>query len=259
MLGLMGCRADAAANGLEAVEAVQRTAYDVVLMDLQMPEMDGLAATAEIRRREAANGRHTPILAYTAHAMEEDRRHCLEAGMDGYLVKPVCQRDLYEVLAEWSSGDPGRTLHDGRRPAAIRGNDDHRRDGVPIRRSLRDQRGGYRVRPRAAGVVPDRRPRGHRRHRRRPGGGRCGPGGDRGARPEGHQPDDRGGGAGRLLPRAGGGGPARRLARRARRVRRGPSALDRPQARLGAPSARPREVPSLGPPASAPVDVVWGW
>ncbi len=108
MLGLMGCRADAVVNGLEAVEAVQRADYDVVLMDLQMPEMDGLAATAEIRRHEAARGRHTPILAYTAHAMEEDRRRCLEAGMDGYLVKPVRQRDLYEVLAKWSSGDPGR-------------------------------------------------------------------------------------------------------------------------------------------------------
>ncbi len=108
MLGLMGCRVDAVVNGLEAVEAVQRADYDVVLMDLQMPEMDGLAATAEIRRREAASGRHTPILAYTAHAMEEDRLRCLEAGMDGYLVKPVRQRDLYEVLARRSSGNLGR-------------------------------------------------------------------------------------------------------------------------------------------------------
>ncbi|HMB07773.1 MAG TPA: response regulator, partial [Isosphaeraceae bacterium] len=108
MLGLMGCRVDAVVNGLEAVEAVQRTDYDVVLMDLQMPEMDGLAATAEIRRLEAARGRHTPILAYTAHAMEEDRRRCLEAGMDGYLVKPVRQRDLHAALAGWSRGDPGR-------------------------------------------------------------------------------------------------------------------------------------------------------
>jgi len=109
MLGLMGCRADAVANGLEAVEAAERVDYDVILMDLQMPEIDGLAATAEIRRLEAARGRHTPIiLAVTAHALEEDRRRCLEAGMDGYLVKPVRQRDLYEVLAGRPSGDAGR-------------------------------------------------------------------------------------------------------------------------------------------------------
>ena len=121
MLGLMGCRVDAVVNGLEAVEAVQRTDYDVVLMDLQMPEMDGLAATAEIRRLEAARGRHTSILAYTAHVMEEDRRRCLEAGMDGYLVKPVRQRDLHAALAGWSSGDPGRagtTVEGPRRPGA---------------------------------------------------------------------------------------------------------------------------------------------
>ncbi|MBV8229932.1 MAG: response regulator, partial [Planctomycetaceae bacterium] len=121
MLGLMGCRADAVANGLEAVEAAERVDYDVILMDLQMPEMDGLAATAEIRRREAAGGRHTPILAVTAHALEEDRRRCLEAGMDGYLVKPVRQRDLYEVLAGRSSGDAGRasaTAAGPRRPGA---------------------------------------------------------------------------------------------------------------------------------------------
>jgi PAS domain S-box-containing protein len=101
-LVMMGCQVDAVSNGLEAVEANDNGEFDVILMDVQMPVMDGLAATAEIRRREADRGRHTPILAYTAHAMEEERQRCLDVGMDGYLSKPLLQSDLYKALSQWT-------------------------------------------------------------------------------------------------------------------------------------------------------------
>jgi len=87
-----------AANGVEAVEAVQNGDFDLVLMDVQMPEMDGLDATREIRRLEQASGRHTTIIAMTAHAMAGDREKCLQSGMDEYLAKPVRKAELYKVL-----------------------------------------------------------------------------------------------------------------------------------------------------------------
>jgi two-component system, sensor histidine kinase and response regulator len=87
-----------ATNGREAVAALDHDTFDLVLMDIQMPEMDGLQATAEIRRREATGGGHLPIVALTAHAMKGDRERFLEAGMDGYLSKPVRPADLYRVL-----------------------------------------------------------------------------------------------------------------------------------------------------------------
>jgi len=85
-------------NGLEAVKALGGETYDLVLMDMQMPEMDGFEATREIRKRENQSGLHTAIVALTAHAMKGDRERCLEAGMDGYLTKPIRAAELDEVL-----------------------------------------------------------------------------------------------------------------------------------------------------------------
>ncbi len=84
----------AVANGLEAVEAAGRSAFDLILMDLQMPRMDGLEATRQIRLRESQTGGHTPIVAMTAHAMKGDRERCLAAGMDGYIAKPIDMEEL---------------------------------------------------------------------------------------------------------------------------------------------------------------------
>jgi CheY-like chemotaxis protein/HPt (histidine-containing phosphotransfer) domain-containing protein len=112
ILETLGCRADVAHDGRAAVEAVARNRYDVVLMDLNMPGMDGLAATAEIRRREGRGGRHTPIVALTAHAMEEDRTRCLAAGMDDYLAKPIRPAGLREVLRRWSPVPMADVHHD---------------------------------------------------------------------------------------------------------------------------------------------------
>ena len=85
-------------NGLDAVNAVRKHNFDAVLMDVQMPGLDGLEATTAIRRIEAGTNRHTRIIAMTAHAMKGDRERCLEAGMDGYISKPVQSAQLYETL-----------------------------------------------------------------------------------------------------------------------------------------------------------------
>jgi CheY-like chemotaxis protein len=96
LLQQMGYRADLASNGIEAIESVQRQAYDVVLMDVQMPELDGLDATRRICALMAA--RRPRIVAMTANAMQGDREMCLEAGMDDYLTKPIRVDRLVEVL-----------------------------------------------------------------------------------------------------------------------------------------------------------------
>ena len=85
-------------NGREAVEAVGREAFDLVLMDVQMPEMDGFEATEAIRLKEQTTGNHISIVAMTAHAMKGDRERCLKAGMDGYLTKPIQSRLLFETV-----------------------------------------------------------------------------------------------------------------------------------------------------------------
>jgi signal transduction histidine kinase/DNA-binding response OmpR family regulator/HPt (histidine-containing phosphotransfer) domain-containing protein len=100
MLQQAGCRVDVAANGREAVAMAAQFPYDAILMDVQMPEMNGFEATAAIRNSES-DERHTPIIAMTANAMDEDREHCLAAGMDDYIPKPVRKDTLVKVLRRW--------------------------------------------------------------------------------------------------------------------------------------------------------------
>jgi signal transduction histidine kinase/HPt (histidine-containing phosphotransfer) domain-containing protein/ActR/RegA family two-component response regulator len=99
-LARLGCPADIVANGREAIEALAQVPYDVVLMDCQMPDLDGFDATRRIRQLE--NGaRRIPIVAMTAYAMRGDRERCLDAGMDDYLTKPVRLEDLSRILSAW--------------------------------------------------------------------------------------------------------------------------------------------------------------
>jgi CheY-like chemotaxis protein len=96
-LETLGCAIDLATNGREAVAMTEATDYDLVLMDVQMPEMDGLTATAKIRERETTG--HVPIVAMTARAMQGDREHCIEAGMDDYITKPL-QLEVIRTILE---------------------------------------------------------------------------------------------------------------------------------------------------------------
>jgi CheY-like chemotaxis protein len=99
LLQQMGYRADVASNGIEAIESIERQTYDVVLMDVQMPEMDGLEAARRISSRYPPGARPR-IVAMTANAMQGDREMCLAAGMDDYLTKPIRVERLIEALGD---------------------------------------------------------------------------------------------------------------------------------------------------------------
>jgi CheY-like chemotaxis protein len=104
ILAKAGMRAEVAANGVEAVQAVHQRHFDVILMDMQMPEMDGLEATRRIRQ-QGALGRAVPIIAMTANAMQEDRRRCLEAGMNDFVAKPIDSGELLRKIAAHCRAD----------------------------------------------------------------------------------------------------------------------------------------------------------
>ena len=102
LLEKRGHRVIVAANGREALAALEEGAFDLVFMDVQMPEMDGLEAVAAIRKKEQLSGKHQVVIALTAHAMKGDEQRCLAAGMDGYLTKPIRPQDLEAVLRDYA-------------------------------------------------------------------------------------------------------------------------------------------------------------
>jgi PAS domain S-box-containing protein len=102
LLQKAGYSVDAVENGAQALYNVQANPYSAILMDVQMPEMDGLEATRKIRELEEGTGQHIPIIAMTAHAMQGDRERCLEAGMDDYVSKPLEPKVLFNVLDRWA-------------------------------------------------------------------------------------------------------------------------------------------------------------
>ena len=111
LLEKRGHRVVVAANGREALEALEKESYDLVLMDVQMPEMDGMEAIARIREKEARTGAHQPVVALTAHAMKGDMERGLSAGMDGYLTKPIRPKELDDVLDKYAAkATAARTL-----------------------------------------------------------------------------------------------------------------------------------------------------
>ena len=121
MLEELNYRVDMADNGRAGLEAVVRTRYALVLMDCQMPEMDGYAATRAIRAREAALGGtipRLPIVALTANTMAGDRERCLAAGMDDYLGKPYSQDQLQSILQRWLSASSAEDASRGKQQAA---------------------------------------------------------------------------------------------------------------------------------------------
>jgi len=121
MLSKLGLRADVVANGTEAVAAVRRIPYTAILMDCQMPEMDGFEATSRIRCSER-EGTRIPIVAMTAHALKGDREKCLAAGMDDYLAKPIKLEDLGRVIKTWVEPAANRAAQVNATPSLARGN-----------------------------------------------------------------------------------------------------------------------------------------
>ncbi|SNT75203.1 PAS domain S-box-containing protein [Amphiplicatus metriothermophilus] len=107
MLDSLGVRVRIAANGREAVDAYRAQRPDIILMDISMPDVDGLAATREIRELESGESWRTPIIGVTAHALKEDRQRCLDAGMDDYLSKPIRREALLEALRRWAPAKTG--------------------------------------------------------------------------------------------------------------------------------------------------------
>ncbi len=157
LLGRRGWLVREAATGREALAALEAEEFDVVLMDVQMPDLDGLEATRVLRERERERGGHVPVVGLTAHAMKGDRERCLEAGMDGYVSKPVEAEELYGAVEQQprpQGRPPVPALPRGPRPAA-RG---------PARQ-LGD-------RGQAGPQLRDHRPPGPREPAGRPGGGR---------------------------------------------------------------------------------------
>ena len=110
LLEKQGWRVTVANNGKDAVDLSGRNGFDLILMDVQMPEMDGIEATREIRKREEGTDRHIPIIALTAHAFEEDRKRCFAAGMDdGYATKPIKVQELFATIGKTLDSSDTRT------------------------------------------------------------------------------------------------------------------------------------------------------
>ena len=114
LLEKRGFAVSIATDGKQAIAATQNAEFDLILMDIQMPEMDGFEATAEIRKREKLTVRRTPIIALTAHALKEDRERCLAGGMDAYVTKPIRPAELFQViqnvLQSYAAGDASTLL-----------------------------------------------------------------------------------------------------------------------------------------------------
>jgi CheY-like chemotaxis protein len=111
LIGLLRSRgyvAETVSNGREALAALETQTFDMVLMDVQMPQLDGIEATAAIRAKEKISGAHLPIIAVTAYAMAEDRVRCLEAGMDAYLSKPILAHELFDAVERFTPSDKQR-------------------------------------------------------------------------------------------------------------------------------------------------------
>jgi PAS domain S-box-containing protein len=119
MLQKLGCQVDIAANGRQAVDKTKQQWYDVVFMDVHMPEMDGYEATRLIREQENGSDRHQIIIAMTASAMESDRQRCLQAGMDDYLAKPFREAELRQILARWVTPQDKRSTTPHKRCAQL--------------------------------------------------------------------------------------------------------------------------------------------
>jgi CheY-like chemotaxis protein len=108
LLEKRGHRVVVASNGREALAALEEGTFDLVLMDIQMPEMDGMEVTAKIREKENLTGGHQPVVALTAHAMKGDQELCLAAGMDDYLTKPIRPQELDKLLNKYVGQAPDR-------------------------------------------------------------------------------------------------------------------------------------------------------